>query len=216
LCWRHSGFSVDNSVRLDGGDHKARQALAQYIARAPLSLQKLSYDRPGGKVIYHTAYNPYFKQNTTLWDAMDFIAALTQFVPPLPRYPAELGVRCIHYYGLYSSRCKGRWQRLPHVARVAPAAWKDSHPHELPCEPTPNKTLTVPQGACRSAWARLIAKVYEIDVSGGSWPRSGQREPVDLSSLWIRDEAHSGHHQSLRSGYDPAPPYQDRQGTAGT
>jgi hypothetical protein len=81
--------SVDNSVRLDGGDHKARQALAQYIARAPLSLQKLSYDR----TVDHTAYNPYFKQNITLWDAMDFIAALTQFVPPW-------GVRCIHYYGL--------------------------------------------------------------------------------------------------------------------
>jgi len=32
LCWRHSGFSVDNSVRLDGGDHKARLALAQYVA----------------------------------------------------------------------------------------------------------------------------------------------------------------------------------------
>jgi hypothetical protein len=29
LRWRHSGFSVDNSVRLDGGDHTARQALAQ-------------------------------------------------------------------------------------------------------------------------------------------------------------------------------------------
>jgi len=25
---------------------------------------------------------PYFKQNTTLWNAADFIAALTQFVPP--------------------------------------------------------------------------------------------------------------------------------------
>jgi hypothetical protein len=77
LCWRHSGFSVDNSVRLDGGDHHARQALAQYIARAPLSLQKLTYDRPGGKVLYHTAFNPYFKQNTSLWSAPDFIAQLT-------------------------------------------------------------------------------------------------------------------------------------------
>ncbi len=46
LCWRHSGFSVDNSVRLDGGNHHVRQALAQYIARAPLSLQKLTYDQP--------------------------------------------------------------------------------------------------------------------------------------------------------------------------
>jgi len=39
----NSGFSVDNPVRLDGGDRKVRQALAQYIARALLSLQKLTY-----------------------------------------------------------------------------------------------------------------------------------------------------------------------------
>ena len=155
---------MDNSVRLDGGDHKARQALAQYVARAPLSLQKLTYDRPGGKILYHTDYNPYFKQNTTLWNAADFIAALTQFFPPLPRYSAEWGVRYVHYYGLYSSRCKARWPHLPHVARLAPAAWKDSHSLEVPSETTPKQSLTVPQCACRSAWARLIAKVYEVDL----------------------------------------------------
>jgi hypothetical protein len=156
LCWKHSGFSVDNSVRLDSGDHKARQALAQYIARAPLSLQKVSYDRPGGKVLYHTAYNPYFKHNTTLWNAADFIAALTQFIPPW-------GVRYVHYYGLYCSRCKALWESLPHVARVAPVGWKDSHGSQLPTEAAPPTIQTVPQRACRSAWARLIAKVYEVD-----------------------------------------------------
>jgi len=61
LCWRHSGFSVDNSVRRDGGDHKA---LAQCIARAPLSLQKLTYDRLGGRILYYTDYNPYFKRTS--------------------------------------------------------------------------------------------------------------------------------------------------------
>jgi len=40
LSWRHSGFSVDNSVRLAGDDHKARVSLAQYIARAPPLLGK--------------------------------------------------------------------------------------------------------------------------------------------------------------------------------
>jgi hypothetical protein len=84
LCWRHSGFSVDNSVRLDGGDHHARQALAQYIARAPLSLQKLTYDQPGSKVLYHGAIS--------MWNAPDFIAQLTQCIPPW-------GVRYVHYYG---------------------------------------------------------------------------------------------------------------------
>jgi hypothetical protein len=54
----------------------------QYITRAPLSLQKLTYDRSGGKVLYHTSYNPYFKQNASLWSAPDFIAHLTQFIHP--------------------------------------------------------------------------------------------------------------------------------------
>jgi hypothetical protein len=143
LRWRHSGFSVDNSVRLDGGDHTARQALAQYIARAPLSLQKLTYDRFGGKVLYHTSYNPYFKQNTSLWSAPDFIAHLTQFIPPW-------GVRLIHYYGLYSSRCKAGWQAWPHILRVAPRGWRQSHMEPVPAQPDPTKPTTVPHAACRS------------------------------------------------------------------
>jgi hypothetical protein len=51
-------------------------------SREPLSLQKVTYDRPGGKVFYHTAYNPYLKQNTTLWSAPDSIAQLNEFIPP--------------------------------------------------------------------------------------------------------------------------------------
>jgi len=143
-------------VRLDGDDHTARQALAQYIARAPLSLQKLTYDRAGGKVLYRTSYNPYLKQNTSLWSAADFIAHLTQFIPPW-------GVRPIHYYGLYSSRCKARWPCLPHIARVAPRGWKQSHAEQMPPQADASDAMTVSHAACRSAWARLIAKVYEID-----------------------------------------------------
>jgi hypothetical protein len=58
---------LDNSVRLDGGDHAARQALTQYIARAPLSLQKLTYDRSGGMVLYHTSYNLVVGRRSTLF-----------------------------------------------------------------------------------------------------------------------------------------------------
>jgi hypothetical protein len=98
-----------------------------------------------------------FKPYTTLWDTTNFIAALTQFVPPW-------SVGSIYCYGLYSSRCKARWQRLPHVARLTPAAWQESHAQHLPADAGSPKTQTVPQRACRSAWARLIAKVYEVDL----------------------------------------------------
>jgi hypothetical protein len=51
----------------------------------------------------------------------------------------------------------------------------------------------------------------------GHADREGVRgRSADLPPLWIRDEAHSDHHQSFRSGHDPASPSQDRKGTAGT
>ena len=46
--------SVDNSVRITGDDHKARVSLAQYIARAPFSLEKLRYEELTGKALYHS------------------------------------------------------------------------------------------------------------------------------------------------------------------
>jgi hypothetical protein len=49
-----------------------------------------------------------------------------------------------------------------------------------------------------------------LPLGMGQADREGVRgRSADLPSLWIRDEAHSGHHQSFRSGYDPAPPHQD-------
>jgi len=41
---------------------------------------------------------------------------------------------------------------------------KDSHSQEVPSETAPKQSLTALQCACRSAWARLIAKVYEVDL----------------------------------------------------
>jgi hypothetical protein len=40
LQWEHSGFSLDGSVRIPAGCSRTREALSQYIARAPVSLGK--------------------------------------------------------------------------------------------------------------------------------------------------------------------------------
>jgi hypothetical protein len=70
----------------------------------------------------------------------------------------------MHYYGLYSSRCKARWHRWTHVARVAPPGWKETHAEVPPADPAPmSRPQTVTHAACHSSWARLLAKVYEID-----------------------------------------------------
>ena len=111
--------------------------------------------------MFHTTYSEYFGENTHLFDALDFLAELTQHVPPRR-------VQLIRRYGLYSSRTKGRWSQMPHVAARAPEDWRASHlPHatdhdDRGFEPLDDgKEVTV--NARKRAWARLLAKVYEID-----------------------------------------------------
>jgi len=118
LSWKHSGFSVDNSVRIL--DQSSQESLAEYIARPPrmqaravsgandqrISLKKIRYEPFKGRVLFHTKYSDYFKQNVHLFDALDFLAELTQHIPPK-------GLQFIRRYGLYASRTKGRWNEMP-------------------------------------------------------------------------------------------------------
>ena len=89
LSWKHSGFSIDNSVRIL--DEFAKASLAEYIARPPrmharavsgandqrISLKKIRYEPFKGKVLFHTTYSEYFRQNVHMFDALDFLAELT-------------------------------------------------------------------------------------------------------------------------------------------
>jgi hypothetical protein len=52
LAWRHSGFSVHNGVHVAAGDPERRKKLAQYMLRAPLSLEKMTYLPETGMVMY--------------------------------------------------------------------------------------------------------------------------------------------------------------------
>ena len=52
LSWRHSGFSIDNQVKIPA---LWRKALSQYIAKPPVSLKKVLFEQHDGKVIYMPA-----------------------------------------------------------------------------------------------------------------------------------------------------------------
>jgi hypothetical protein len=93
LGWTHSGFSLDMSVKIHGpaagrspaggpaGCSRTREALAQYIARPPVSLSKMQVEEHEGSVLYRSEYNPYFKTNARLFPALEFLVQL------LERYP---------------------------------------------------------------------------------------------------------------------------------
>jgi hypothetical protein len=105
---------------LPGGSSKTRESLVEYLARPPISLGKVSFESFHGKVLFHTSYRQYFKENLKLFTAAYFIVLLTQHLPPK-------GVHFLRWYGLYSSRGRGKWSRKSYVATHAPEGWKQKH-----------------------------------------------------------------------------------------
>jgi hypothetical protein len=160
LQWDHSGFSVDGSVRIPAGSSRSREALSQYMARAPVPLNKLVVEDHAATVLYRTAYNPYFRTNLKVFRATDFIAELLQHLP-------DSRLRWIRRYGLYSSRSRGTWLRNPHLVRLAPEGWKQDHAAQTALRIGPVEEqfaqTSVSSSESRTAWARLIAKLYEAD-----------------------------------------------------
>jgi hypothetical protein len=207
---------VNNSVRIAADDHKARIALAQYFPRPPLSLAKLTYEPSQDKVIFHTSFNPALGENVKVWDALLFIALATRFIPWAAAVSSETarappqGVTLIHYYRLYSSHSRWKWPEWDHVAAHAPQGWKENHCREGKDSPQQAPACTLPESACRSSWARLIAQVYEGDPQGGSCLLSKLREPLDLHPMWKPDEDTGLYNRPRRGEKDTATPDEDR------
>ena len=179
LDWTHSGFSVDATIRIPATSAKTREALAQYVVRAPVSLHNLLVDEGGtDTVVYRAPYNDYFKTDTKVFPAVGFLVEVLQHLP-------DPHCRLIRGYGLYSSRTRGTWSRQPHLVRLAPEGWRRDHQPEpslrigLPAEPQPELSASAKQS--RAAWARLIKKVYDADLSGDSRRKPARARSVALA-----------------------------------
>ncbi len=72
----------------------------------------------------------------------------------------------MRYYGLYSSRTKGVWKDASYIVRLAPEGWIKKQEEQAAIieddEDIAVDRQEVKGGAKRSAWARLINKVYGI------------------------------------------------------
>jgi hypothetical protein len=181
LGWTHSGFSLDMSVRIPAASSRTREALAQYIARPPVSLSKMLVEEPlagsspqgcgrhEASVLYRSEYNPYFKTNARLFPALEFLVQLLQHLP-------DARAHLVRRYGLYSSRSRGTWMRKPWLLPLAPEGWLQQHHLQYApaasAAPEDAPQLSVSSRESRSApwstavspetardWARLLAKV---------------------------------------------------------
>ena len=114
LSWKHSGFNINNSIRIMGKDNKARESLAQYIARCPISLNIIIYEPVNEKVIFKAKYNANFRENVKIYDSVQFIGLVAQHI-------LISRVRLIRYFGLYSSKSRGKWPMLFRTSCAASA-----------------------------------------------------------------------------------------------
>jgi hypothetical protein len=152
--WKHSGFSVDNSVRINAGDHAGMQRLIEYIARCPFSLARMVSLTKDGKILYRAAHPnclPFplsgdmsllagIPRNFEVFDPIDFLAEVTQHIP-------NKGEHQIRYYGFYSNKSRGMRE-------------KDNKPVAAPGQSEPDTPF---RRKCRITWAALIKAVYEVD-----------------------------------------------------
>ena len=83
-------------------------------------------------------------RNFQVFDPLDFLAEVTQHIP-------NTGEHTIRYYGRYSNKSRGMRAKLSATGKNIEAA-VDAEEEDTPFRKT-----------CRSRWAALIKKVYEID-----------------------------------------------------
>ena len=118
LDWTHSGFSVEASIRIPAGSAKTREAPAQYVVRAPVSLHNLLLDEGGtDTVVYRAPYSDCFKTDTKVFPAVGCLLEVLQHLP-------DARCRLIRTYGLYPPLTRSPWSAQPPLVRLAPEGWQ--------------------------------------------------------------------------------------------
>jgi ribosomal protein S27E len=96
LSWRHTGFSVHSRVRAKTKPEAER--VGKYMIRPLLSLERLSFVEPEGKVSYRYGQD---RAEQEMMDYLEFIARVTSHIP-------DKGQVMVRYYGLYANAHRGR------------------------------------------------------------------------------------------------------------
>ena len=123
----------------------------QYMLRAPLSLEKMTYEARSGMVIYRSRMHKGLKRNVQLMPGAQWLELLCRHIP-------DRFEHLVSYVGWYSNRVRARRAAAGAAAPVAQ-------------EPEPAQEIAI---RARSSLARLIKILKYL----GLWaPRQIERAP---------------------------------------
>ena len=149
--WKHSGFSIDNGVRITKNDKDGREAIAQYMMRNVFNTQNITYIQKTGKVIFRTKMQKgKNKKNFVVYDAEEFIAAITQHIP-------KKNFQMTRNYGWYSNKNRGLRAKAQNLSE------------ETPTETIPDDAEVIdvskyqPKNVPSLTWRECIKKIWKND-----------------------------------------------------
>ena len=153
MAWRFtSGFSVHSQTRLSGCDVEGKQQLARYIARNPISLERMSI-APDGNVHYSLGKCRFpGDKPSEILHPLEFLARASQHIPD-PYEPISF------FYGRYSCRTRAATRNFDTTDQDT---GDTAHPETF--VPASHHEPDTPyRRECRKRWAQLIRKVYLED-----------------------------------------------------
>ena len=110
------------------------------MIRNPFALEKMTYDKLTGMVIYRSKFHASLKRNYQLLPAIQWLTLLLAHIPDKYEH-------LVRYYGWYSNRARGE-RKADTSANTATTLLLDETPADR---------------KSKANWARLIQKVYEVD-----------------------------------------------------
>ena len=149
--WKHSGFNVHRSRRIQPDEREDLERITRYIIRNPFSTEKMKFKTPNavnrdGAVIYRSGMNPKIQRNFQIFTPCDFIAAITQHIP-------DKSFQLVRYYGWYSNKMRG--QRNKRAIEEAEELGEGI----VVIDVSEHKPRRIPS----KKWRELIKKVWEAD-----------------------------------------------------
>jgi hypothetical protein len=170
---------VNHSVYLSPGDTFSLERLTQYILRCPFSLARIIRLTENGSVVYRAEKEKCHRfpgaasrdlrggpsRNFQVFDALDFLAELTQHIPDKHEH-------LLRNYGWYSHRRRGmraKTEESEHPDSDHSGDHSDGRPSIIkpPFDRSAMKATKSdragPRAGSQSTWAMLIKRIFEVD-----------------------------------------------------
>jgi hypothetical protein len=113
LAWRHGGFSAHNDVRVAAEDAEGRKRLAGYMLRAPMSLEKITYDAVTSMVIHRSKMHADLMRNFQVMPGAAWLALLCKHISARRnrgRMNSHIGWQPCRICSMRSATCTGGWR----------------------------------------------------------------------------------------------------------